>query len=202
MWSKVSLSSFYGIEITDFGAETAKLSLFIAEYQANRRFGAMFGVTAPALPLRGGGSVVCGNALRINWESVCPPPQGEKEVYIAGNPPFLGDGSRSAEQNNDMDHVLAENLDAHRRIDFVSCWIFKAANFIRGRNAQSALVSTSSVCQGQSVGALWPHLLTGGIEIGFAHRPFKWRNNAAANAAVTCVIVGLRNKSNAPKKNH
>ncbi len=121
-------------------------------------------------------------------------------MFIAGNPPFLGDNSRSDEQNEDMDHVLAAHLPAHRRIDFVSCWVFKAANYIRGRNARSALVSTNSICQGQSVGALWPYVLTGGVEIGFAHTSFKWRNNASANAAVICVIVGLRNTSREPKR--
>lgn len=119
------------------------------------------------LPLRDAANIVCDNALRVNWEQVCPVPEDGGEVFIVGNPPFLGDNSRSDEQNEDMDHVLAAHLPAHRRIDFVSCWVFKAANYIRGRNARSALVSTNSICQGQSVGALWPYVLTGGIEIGF-----------------------------------
>ncbi|MFN4153762.1 MAG: DNA methyltransferase [Paracoccaceae bacterium] len=193
MFSSVALHQFYGIELTDFAAETAKLALFIAEYQANARFADVFGRMPALLPLRDGGNVHCGNSLRLNWDTVCPPPVEGEEVYIAGNPPFLGDNSRTDEQNEDMDFVLAGHLDAHRRIDFVSCWVFKAANYIRGRAARSALVSTNSICQGQSVGALWPHVLTGGVEIGFAHTSFKWRNNASANAAVICVIVGLRN---------
>ncbi|WP_040309315.1 class I SAM-dependent DNA methyltransferase [Asticcacaulis biprosthecium] len=193
MWSSVSLGQFHGIEITDFAAETAKLALFIAEYQANARFADVFGRMPALLPLRDGGHIVCDNSLRRDWEEVCPPPVAEEEVYIAGNPPFLGDNARSPEQNNDMDFVLAGHLDAHRRIDFVSCWIFKAANYLRNRNAKSALVSTNSICQGQSVGALWPEILKNGLEIGFAHRSFKWRNNAASNATVMCVVVGLRN---------
>lgn len=193
MFSSVSLNQFYGIELTDFAAETAKLALFIAEYQANARFADVFGRMPPLLPLRHGGQIRCANALRVNWDEVCPPPVGEEEVFIAGNPPFLGDNSRTDEQNEDMDFVLAGRLEAHRRLDFVACWVFKAANYIRGRQAKSALVSTNSICQGQSVGALWPHVLTGGVEIGFAHTSFKWRNNASANAAVICVIVGLRN---------
>jgi hypothetical protein len=90
MFSGVRLANFYGIEITDFAAETAKLALFIAEYQANARFGEMFGNTAPALPLRDGGNIVCENSLRLNWNRVCPPPSEDEEVFIAGNPPFLG----------------------------------------------------------------------------------------------------------------
>jgi SAM-dependent methyltransferase len=200
MWSVIPIRNFYGIELTDFGAETAKLALFIAEYQANARFKEAFGRKPADLPLRDAANIVCGNALRVSWERVCPVPEDGGEVFIAGNPPFLGDNSRSEEQNEDMDHVLAAHLPAHRRIDFVSCWVFKAANYIRGRNARSALVSTNSICQGQSVGALWPYVLTGGVEIGFAHTSFKWRNNASANAAVICVVVGLRNASGAPKR--
>ncbi len=200
MWSVVPISNFYGIELTDFGAETAKLALFIAEYQANARFKEAFGRKPADLPLRDAANIVCDNALRVNWERVCPIPEDGGEVFIAGNPPFLGDNSRSDEQNADMDYVLGDHLPAHRRIDFVSCWVFKAANYIRGRNARSALVSTNSICQGQSVGALWPYVLTGGVEIGFAHTTFKWRNNASANAAVMCVIVGLRNASGQPRR--
>lgn len=200
MWSVVPIRNFYGIELTDFGAETAKLALFIAEYQSNALFKEAFGRKPADLPLKDAANIVCDNALRIDWERVCPPPDDGGEVFIAGNPPFLGDNSRSDEQNADMDLVLAAHLPAHRRIDFVSCWVFKAANYIRGRNARSALVSTNSICQGQSVGALWPYILTGGVEIGFAHTSFKWRNNASANAAVICVIVGLRNVSNDPKR--
>jgi SAM-dependent methyltransferase len=200
MWSVVPIHNFYGIELTDFAVETAKLALFIAEYQANARFKEAFGRKPADLPLRDAANVVCGNALRLNWERVCPVPEDGGEVFIAGNPPFLGDNSRSDEQNEDMDHVLEAHLPAHRRIDFVSCWVFKASNYIRGRNARSALVSTNSICQGQSVGALWPYVLIGGVEIGFAHTSFKWRNNASANATVMCVIVGLQNTSRDPKR--
>jgi hypothetical protein len=200
MFSSVALGNFYGIEISDFAAETAKLALFIAEYQANARFADVFGRMPPLLPLRDGGHIVTGNSLRLDWKAVCPPPEKEDEVFIAGNPPFLGDNSRSDEQNADMEFVLAEELDAYRRIDFVSCWMFKAADYIRGLNARSALVATNSICQGQSVGALWPHVLKGGVEIGFAHTSFKWRNNASHNAAVICVVVGLRNASKDRKR--
>lgn len=200
MFSSVGLDQFYGIEINDFAAETAKLALFIAEYQANARLADVFGRMPALLPLRDGGNIVCDNSLRLDWEGVCPPPEDEGEVYIAGNPPFLGDNSRSDEQNADMDFVLSGHLEAYRRVDFVACWMFKAANYIRGRNARSALVSTNSICQGQAVGALWPAILCDGVEIGFAHTSFKWRNNASANAAVICVVVGLQNESRASKR--
>ena len=200
MFSSVSLNQFYGIELTDFAAETAKLALFIAEYQANARFADVFGRMPALLPLRDGGNIHCGNSLRLDWDQVCPPPVEGEEVYIAGNPPFLGSTYQSAEQKADLAHVFAAHVKAFAAFDFVAAWFFKASRYIRGRNAQAALVSTNSICQGQSVPALWPHLLQDDLEIGFAHRNFKWRNNASANAAVICSIVGLRNKGKGTRR--
>jgi len=200
MFSAVSLSNFHGIEITDFAAETAKLALFIAEYQANARFADVFGRMPPALPLRDGGHIVRDNALRVNWDAVCPPPDLLEEVYIAGNPPFLGKAQQDAEQKADMDHVFDGEVQNYRAFDLVAAWYFKAANYIKKRNASAALVATNSICQGASSANLWPHLLGQNIEIGFAHRSFKWRNNAAANAAVICVIVGMRNPKHSAKR--
>ncbi|OHC43574.1 MAG: hypothetical protein A2092_12605 [Rhodobacteraceae bacterium GWE1_64_9] len=200
MFSSVSLNQFYGIELTDFAAETAKLALFIAEYQANARFADVFGRMPALLPLRDGGNIHCGNSLRLDWDQVCPPPVEGEEVYIAGNPPFLGSTYQSAEQKADLAHVFSAHVKAFAAFDFVAAWFFKASRYIRGRSAQAALVSTNSICQGQSVPALWPHLLKDDLEIGFAHRNFKWRNNASANAAVICSIVGLRNKGKATKR--
>ncbi|PRY20466.1 type II restriction/modification system DNA methylase subunit YeeA [Aliiruegeria haliotis] len=191
MFSGVRLANFYGIEITDFAAETAKLALFIAEYQANARFGEMFGNTAPALPLRDGGNIVCDNALRLDWEGVCPPPGENEEVFIAGNPPFVGFNSRTPAQSEDMRFLLADRLKSFERLDLVICWFIKAADYIRGRAGAGALVSTNSIAQGVTVNILWPEVLREGIRIHFAHRPFMWSNNAAKNAAVSCVVVGI-----------
>ncbi len=196
MWSLVPISNFYGIELTDFGAETAKLALFIAEYQANALFKEAFGRKPADLPLRDAANIVCDNALRVDWETVCPVPEDGGEVFIAGNPPFLGSRYQDAQQKSDMD-VVFDGHNGYRSLDLVSAWMLKASRYISGRAASSALVSTSSICQGQSVAALWPKVFAHGVQISFVHRPFKWRNNAAANAAVMCVIVGL---SNSPKR--
>ncbi|EKD59909.1 MAG: hypothetical protein ACD_54C01055G0004 [uncultured bacterium] len=193
MFSSVSLNQFYGIELTDFAAETAKLALFIAEYQANARFADVFGRMPALLPLRDGGNIHRDNSLRVDWDQVCPRPVEGEEVYIAGNPPFLGKAQQDDDQKADMDFVFGGKVKTYRAFDLVAAWYFKAASYIRGRNAQAALVSTNSICQGASASTLWPEILTGGLEIGFAHRSFKWRNNAAANAAVVCVVVGMRN---------
>ncbi len=200
MFSSVSLNQFYGVELTDFAAETAKLALFIAEYQANARFADVFGRMPPLLPLRDGGQIRCDNALRVNWDEVCPPPVGDEEVFIAGNPPFLGSTYQSKEQKADLAHVFERVTPSYAAFDFVSAWFFKAAKYVEGRSARSALVSTNSVCQGYSVAALWPHVLQQNLEIFFTNKDFKWRNNASANAAVICSIIGVRNKISAKKR--
>lgn len=200
MFSRVKIENFHGIEITDFAAETAKLALFIAEYQANAVFREVFGQGPASLPLRESAHIVCDNALRVDWEEVCPPPGEGEEVFIAGNPPFLGKAQQDKDQKADMDHVFKGHIKNYRAFDLVAAWYFKAGNYIRGRLAQSALVSTNSICQGASASNLWPEVLQDGVEIGFGHRSFKWRNNASANAAVICVVVGLRNTSSAAKR--
>jgi hypothetical protein len=198
--STLSLSSFHGIEITDFGAETAKLALFIAEYQANAEMSELFGAATETLPLRDGGHIVCGNALQVDWETACPPPQGEEEVYIAGNPPFLGKAQQEAHHKADKDALFGSIGKNYKAFDYVVGWYYKAGRFIQGRNAKAALVSTNSVAQGDAASTIWPLILGNRLEIDFAHRTFKWRNNASANAAVMCVIIGLRNRGAAPKR--
>lgn len=194
MFSSVSLRQFYGIELNDFAAETAKLALFIAEYQANTRFADVFGRMPALLPLRDGGNIVCDNSLRVDWALVCPPPHEDDEVYIAGNPPFLGKAQQDARQKSDMDFVFSGRFKFYRAFDLVAAWYYKAACYIHNTNSIAALVATNSVCQGASSSAFWPTIFDMGVEIAFAHRSFKWRNNAAANAAVICVVVGISSR--------
>ncbi|WP_194098648.1 class I SAM-dependent DNA methyltransferase [Marivivens aquimaris] len=200
MFSAIPISNFYGIEIADFAAETAKLALFIAEYQANASFAEVFGRRPAALPLKDAAHIRRGDSLYTRWEEVCPHPGEEEEVFIAGNPPFLGKAQQDADHKAGMDHVFKGKVKSYRAFDLVAAWFFKASVYLRGRNVRAALVSTNSICQGASAANLWPEILTDGVEIGFAHRSFKWRNNASANAAVICVVVGMRNKSNATKR--
>lgn len=194
--SGVKLSNFYGIELADFAAETAKLSLWIAEYQMNQRFKYLFGESPPDFPLKEGGQIVHDNALRVNWLEACPPPDDEGvETYIVGNPPYLGSSMQNKAQKSDVREVFFNKTQKYKNLDYVSGWILKGAEFCKTYNAQCAFVTTNSICQGDHVGLLWPLIFKRGIEIGFAHRSFKWRNNASKNAAVMCVIVGLRKRS-------
>lgn len=191
--SGVKLSNFYGIELADFAAETAKLSLWIAEYQMNQRFKSLFGESPPDFPLKEGGHITHGNALRVNWQETCPPSDDEEiETYIVGNPPYLGSTWQDVKQKLDMEHVFSSVTKIYKNLDYVSAWYLKGAEYCAAQNAQCAFVATNSICQGEQVAILWPLIFNFGIEIGFAHQSFKWKNLAANNAGVTCVIVGLR----------
>ena len=87
--SVISLQQFYGIELLDFPHEVAMLSLWLAEHQMNTKLNENFGVNTKALPLKNITQIVCGNACRIDWNEVCPHTPDE-EVFIFGNPPYLG----------------------------------------------------------------------------------------------------------------
>lgn len=198
MFSIIPIHNFYGIEIADFAVETAKLALFIAEYQANSLFAGAFGKTFAPLPLNEAARITRGNALRLEWSSICKIPE-DGEVFIVGNPPFLGKAQQNTSQKYDMDFVFFGKLKNYRAFDIVAAWHFKAAEYIRGKKANYALVSTNSVCQGASAAALWQNILGDKLEIGFACKNFKWSNGAADKAAVICSIIGVRNLENKPK---
>lgn len=190
----VHLSQFYGIELADFAAETAKLSLWIAEYQMNEQFKAEFGTAPPALPLRDSGNIVHANSLRQDWLKVCPVKEGS-ETYVVGNPPYLGSTYQTAEQKEDMTRIFAPVSKSYKNLDYVAAWYLKAADYGGAVVAQAAFVATNSICQGEQVDMLWPLVFKRGAEISFAHQSFKWRNNASHVAGVTCVIVGIRRRS-------
>ncbi|ABA57952.1 conserved hypothetical protein [Nitrosococcus oceani ATCC 19707] len=194
-YSGIRLSQFYGIEIDDFAHEVATLSLWLAEHQMNMAFKAKFGYAEAALPLRDSGDIVCGNALRLDWEEVCPPADGSgnpREIYICGNPPFLGTTERSKEQSADMKHVFS-SFKSIGYLDIVAAWFWKGANFIKGRRAKCALVSTNSISQGDQTSLLWPPIFELGVSIDFCYQTFTWSNNAKNKAAVHVVIIGLKN---------
>ncbi len=197
-FTSITLSQFYGIEIDDFAHEMAILSLWLAEHQMNLVFEEMltdYGRSKPLLPLKEAGKIVCANAVRTNWETVCPKNLTD-EIYIIGNPPYLGSRNQDEEQKEDLKAVFKTN---YKSLDYVAAWFYKGAKYIDGYNTQLAFVSTNSINQGLLVELIWPRVLGDSLEIGFAYQSFKWTNNAKGNAGVTVVIVGLRNKSAKPK---
>ena len=194
-FSQIHLSNFYGIEIDDFAHEIAKLSLWLAKHQMDMVFLWKLGRILPPLPLKDAGNIVCANACRIDWELVCPKGTDD-EIYILGNPPYLGGKIQSSGHKADMQLVLG-HLKKFNNLDYISCWFYKASVYI-GLNQKAAFVTTNSISQGTQVADLWPNILIK-IEIFFAIRNFKWSNNAKNKAGVACHIIGLRNISNNDK---
>lgn len=192
--SNITLNQFYGIELDDFAYEVAILSLWLAEHQMNQVFFNEFGRSKPALPLTSAGHIVHGNATRLDWEIVCPK-EKDNEIFIFGNPPYLGYSVQTETQKQDM-AIVFKNFTEYKSLDYIACWILKGANYILDSNSKFAFVSTNSICQGEQVALLWPTILSNKLEIGFAYSSFKWSNNAKLNAGVSVVIIGIRNKHN------
>jgi hypothetical protein len=211
----IPLTNFRGIELRDFPAEVARLALIIAEYQCDVTYRGQKEALAEFLPLDAQNWITCGNALRLDWLSICPPtgtgvkhhaddlfgaPIDQAEIdfeneggetYICGNPPYSGKGKKEEEILSDMTSLFAPRTKKYGYIDYVGAWLLKSSDFIRVTDAKASLVATNSVNQGRQVSQLWPLILHGGVEIAFAYTSFKWRNNASNNAVVTCVIIGL-----------
>ena len=189
----IHLDQFYGIEIDDFACEIARLSLWLAEHQLNNQWQEIFGDAPPTLPLSSTGRIVHGNSLTLNWFDVCPK-SPDNEVYVIGNPPFLGTLGRTEEQRKNMQEVF-KDFRSIGNLDFVACWFWKGAEYIQKSNAELALVSTNSICQGEQVSTLWPQVFSLGLKIHIAYPTFTWANNARDKAAVHVVIIGLSGKA-------
>ena len=184
---KVSISQFYGIEINDFAVTVAKTALWIAESQMMKETESIIYMHLDFLPLTTNAHIVEGNALRLDWEEVVPK---EQLSYIMGNPPFSGARMMGKSQKDDVNFIFSgwKNIG---KLDYVSCWYKKAAEFIQNSKIRCALVSTNSVCQGEAVATLWKPLFKEGIHIDFAHRTFRWDSEAKIKAHVHCIIVGF-----------
>ncbi len=197
-FSNISLTQFYGIEIDEYACDTAKLSLWLAEHQVNNLFYKELGSKVDALPLGKSGNIVCGNACRLDWNTVCPH-TADEEVYVMGNPPYVGSRNQNDSQKNDIDFTLSD-ISQSRRLDYIAIWFVKGAKFIKQlEKGKLAFVSTNSITQGEQTSILWNYILSLDIEIGFAYTTFKWTNNAKYNAGISVVIIGLRNLSNYAK---
>ena len=193
---KVSIGQFYGIEINDFAVTVAKTALWIAESQMMKETEDVAHMSLDFLPLKSYANIVEGNALRLDWESVVPK---HKLNYIMGNPPFVGARLMSSEQKDDV-NLIFDGWKNAGNLDYVCYWYKKAADFMNETAIRSALVSTNSVSQGESVANLWKPLFQAGVHIDFAHRTFRWDSEAKIKAHVHCVIIGFSTAPNpAPK---
>lgn len=188
----INIDQFYGIEIDDFACEIAELSLRLAEHQMNQAFTRAFSnVQIPALPLKKMEHIAHGNACRTDWEKVCPHEPSD-EVFLMGNPPYLGSRRQDESQKEDMQLTFTRDFG---ELDYISIWFKLGADYIKDTKAKFAFVTTNSICQGLQVALLWKRVLTENVQISFAYTSFKWANNAKHNAGVTCNIIGLEDVS-------
>lgn len=211
--SAIPLTNFRGIELRDFPAEIARLALIIAEFQCDVIYRGQKEALADFLPLDSQNWITNGNALRLDWLALCPPagsgvrmqaddlfgtPLDQSEIdfeneggetYICGNPPYIGDKYQTKEQKDDL-RTFKSGKQEVRAVDYIAGWFWKASDYIR-HGGRFAFVSTNSICQGVQVPLIWPKIFGNGQAIFFAHENFMWGNNAARNAQVTCIIVGV-----------
>ncbi|MEC5218337.1 hypothetical protein RCH09_003306 [Actimicrobium sp. GrIS 1.19] len=217
--SEIPLTNFRGIELRDFPAEIARLALIIAEFQCDVLYRGQKDALAKVLPLDAENWIICGNALRLDWLSICPPtgtgvkliaddlfgtPLNQTEIdfeneggetYICGNPPYLGSTWQTAEQKAELEIIFGKRAKNWKSLDYVAGWFMKAADYGTRTKATAAFVSTNSICQGSQVPILWPLIFGSNQQIAFAHTSFKWTNLASHNAGVTVVIVGITNQT-------
>jgi hypothetical protein len=213
--SAIPLTNFRGIELRDFPAEIARLALVIAEYQCDVLYRGQKLALDEFLPLDTENWITCGNALQLDWLSICPPtgstvrvvsedlfetPLDQAEIdfaneggetYLCGNPPYLGSTWQSPTQKSDLKGVFESRTRHWKSLDYVAGWFMKAADYSTKTDAAAAFVATNSICQGQQVPILWPLIFATGSAIAFAYTSFKWANLASRNAGVTVVIVGI-----------
>ena len=190
---QVSIHQFYGIEINDFAVTVAKTALWIAESQMLKKTEEILSLDLDFLPLKSYANILEGNALRLDWETVVPKAELS---YIMGNPPFVGYSLQSKAQKDDILSIYVDEkgkpYKTAGKIDYVSGWFFKAAQFMQSTAIRTAFVSTNSITQGEQVASVWKPLYDRfGIHIDFAHRTFRWDSEASLKAHVHCVIVGF-----------
>lgn len=213
--SDIPLTNFRGIELRDFPAEIARLALIIAEYQCDLEYRGQREALREFLPLKKENWIICGNALRLDWLSICPPtgtgvkvvgddlfstPLDQTEIdfeneggetYICGNPPYKGRNRQGVKEKDETGLTFEKYAGSFASLDYVANWIIKSSEYCHQTNAVAGLVATNSVCQGEQVALLWPLVFRLGINISFAHTSFKWSNLASDKAGVTVVILGL-----------
>jgi restriction-modification enzyme MmeI-like protein len=217
--TEIPKTNFRGIELRDFPAEIARLALIIAEYQCDVLYRGQREALATFLPLDAQNWITCGNALRLDWLSICPPTgTGVKyraddlfhspleqaqidfeneggETYICGNPPFKGARKQKPHEKEDLEQVFGGLTSKWKNVDYVGAWLMKAAVYNDVCHAPFSFVATNSLCQGQQVPITWDLLLKRGFRIRFAHTSFKWSNLAANKAGVTVVVTGVDRES-------
>jgi len=185
--SLIDVDAFYGIEISEWPARIAEVAMWLMDHQMNIRLSGAFGEYFDRLPLKKSPTIVCGNALRLDWKKILPP---DKCSYVLGNPPFVGAMFMVPSQRADMT-TASHNLKGVGVLDYVGAWYLVASEYIKGTQIRVGFVSTNSISQGEQAGILWSELFARNIKIHFAHRTFAWESEARGKAHVHVVIIGF-----------
>jgi type II restriction/modification system DNA methylase subunit YeeA len=219
--SRIKLDNFYGIEIDDFAHEIAILSLYLAKHQMNIEFEQHFGKEIILIPLKDNANIVHGNSALLDWQEVCPnrpqrlsvsnvkqatlieleqvqeelelSKEEWEEIYLIGNPPYLGSSLQDKQQKSEMKDVFI-SFKNYKNLDYIALWFKKGCDYIYDTEAKLAFVSTNSIVQGEAIPLLWPYILEK-VEISYAYTSFKWSNSARGKAGVSCVVIGLSSVS-------
>lgn len=195
IWLDVDMMA--GIEYEEFPARIAEVAMWLIDHQMNMLISAEFGQYFVRLPLKKAANIVYGDALTTDWNTLI---SKDQLSYIFGNPPFIGSKMMKQFQRDEIVKQF-DNADGSGILDYVTGWYIKAAKYIQNTQIKVAFVSTNSIVQGEQVSILWGQMLNKyHIKIHFAHRTFKWSNEAKGNAAVYCVIVGFASFDNINKK--
>ena len=162
--------------------------MWIVEHQMNQKYKRKFNIDQTDLPLKSSVNIYNINALQTDWKEIIEPTD---DVYVLGNPPFVGKQLQTKEQKEDVKKVF-EGYKKIGILDYVTCWYKKAVEYIQNTQIQVGFVSTNSIIQGEQAVLLWKILLEDyGIYINFAHQSFKWGNEVKKKAGVYVVIIGF-----------
>ncbi|CPS10504.1 class I SAM-dependent DNA methyltransferase [Mycobacteroides abscessus] len=183
---KITLDHFFGIEIEEWPARIAETAMLLVDHLANQQMAEEFGEAPDRLPITIAPTIVHANALHTDWASVVAP---SDHVVILGNPPFIGQYTKTAKQTADTKAIWGARYNGY--LDYVTCWYAKSIDFYGTHAARWAFVSTNSICQGEPVEFLWRPILEAGWRCRFAHRSFQWVTEATGGAAVHVSIVGF-----------
>lgn len=185
--TKVTIDQFHGVEISWWPAKIAETAMFLVDHQANRRLALAVGDAPDRLPITITAHIHHANALTSDWTGLIPDREGQ--TYLFGNPPFLGHDSRTKAQAAEL--RAAWGRKDIGRLDYVTAWHKKSADFLADRAGDFAYVATNSITQGDQVPRLFGPLQQLGWHVKFAHRTFAWTSEAPGKASVHCVIVGF-----------
>ena len=186
---------FAGIEINWWPSKIAETAMFLVDHQANQRMASTLGSAPNRLPITVAANIVHANALEVDWNRAV---EATDSTLVFGNPPFIGQYTKTDDQTADMKVAWGKNYDGY--LDFVTAWHAKALTYLKDTDrAAFAFVTTNSITQGQPVPALFKPIFGDGWRISFAHRTFNWRTEATGGAAVHCVIVGFDKGTEKPR---